>query len=306
MAAPATSEQLEKLRPYFAGEASPTGEVDAYCPMHADNNRSAQINVQRGVWKCHACGAGGRIDQLVECEGYWIPLDGRVLNGNGAARRPHSNGKPEPMPTIKDLRRWHESLMSDEDGAGTRIHRLRGLTRPTAVKFMLGWDGKRRVYTIPVRSTRGKLWNVRRWTPDSKNGGKKIWGIKGHNDPRLFPAAALIPWDVPIIICGGEWDALTTIQEGFCAITRTGAEHVWNKAWNEYFANREVYLCHDMDETGRIANGKIRKELEPIATSVRTIQLPYPYRMKHGNDLNDFWLDGGTPYKFQQLMKAAA
>src|SRR5689334_7711220 len=84
LAAPATQEQLEKLRPYFAtGEASPTGEVDIYCPMHEDGNRSAQLNPEKGVWYCMAGCGGGTVDQLIEAEGYWVPMDGRKLNGNG-------------------------------------------------------------------------------------------------------------------------------------------------------------------------------------------------------------------------------
>lgn len=305
MAAPATVEQLERLRPYFVGEASPTGEVDIYCPMHDDGNRSAQLNPEKGVWCCHACSAAGTIDQLVESEGYWVPMAGRTLNGytpsNGNGYRP-----PEPLPAVKDLRRWHEALMADEDEAGTRIHRLRGLLKTTAIRFGIGWDGQRRVYTIPVRSPKGALWNVRRYTPDAPEGRRKIWGVRGSNAPRLFPAVALIPWDKPIIVCGGEWDALTTLQEGFRAITRTAAEHVWNSEWNDYFANRDVYLCHDMDEMGSLANTKVRKELEPHANFVKAIELPYPQAMKHGNDLNDFWLDGGTPASFEELMRYAS
>lgn len=303
MAAPITEEQLGRLRPYFAGEVSPTGEMDMYCPMHLDENRSAQINFDKGVWKCHGCRAGGTVDSLVSYEGYWLTMTGRKLNGNGRARS-NGNGLPEPLPTVKELRRWHESLLADEDGAGTRIHRLRGLKRTTAIKYGLGWDGKRRVYAIPVKSVRGKLWNVRRYSPD--NTDKKIWGIKGSNAPRLFPAVALIPWDKPIIICGGEWDSLTTLQNGITAITRTGAEYVWNPAWNVYFANRPVYLCHDMDEMGKIANTRLRKELEPIAASTAVIELPYKYKMKHGHDLNDFWRDGYTSDDLRDLMEEAA
>jgi len=295
---------MGKLRPYFAGEASPSGEYDMYCPMHKDSNRSAQLNPQKGVWYCNAGCGGGTVAQLVEAEGYWIPMDGRSLNGYHLKEN-NGHRPPESLPTITELRRWHEALMADEDDSGTQIHRLRGLERSTAIRYGLGWDGKRRVYTIPVRSARGSLWNVRRYTPHAPEGRRKIWGIRGHNAPRLFPAAALIPYDLPIIICGGEWDALITLQNGFICVTRTAAEHVWKPEWNDYFSNRDVYLCHDMDEMGRIANGRVKKELEPVANFVKVIQLPYPFQAKHGNDLNDFWLDGGTPARFQEMMRYA-
>jgi hypothetical protein len=304
LAAPATEEQLERLRPYFAGEASPaTGEIDMYCPMHADNNRSAQLNPRKGVWYCMAGCGGGTVAQLVESEGYWEPMEGRQLNGN------HANGSvrkaPQPLPTTLDIRRWHEALMDDEDDSGSQLHRRRGIKRSIAIRFKLGWDGKRRVYTIPVFSARGRLWNVRRYNPDVPEGRRKIWGIRGHNAPRLFPALALVPYDEPIIVCGGEWDALITIQNGFRCVTRTAAEHVWKSEWNEYFANRVVYGCHDCDDMGDIANGKLRKEIEPIAAEYRTIQLPYPHTVKHGMDLTDFWIDGGKPNQFRKLLSEA-
>lgn len=307
MAKPATASQLERLRPYFAGEASPAGEVDTYCPLHPDENRSAQVNVRKGVWFCNAGCGGGTIAQLIENENYWVPINGRRGPNikNGVVDMPQ-NGKSAESASMNEIRRWNEALMSDEDGSGEALQRSKGISRAIAIRFELGWDGKRRVYTIPVRSLRGKIWNVRRYSLLNQHSDRrKIWGLRGRNFPRLFPTSSLVPWDEPIIICEGEWDALLTIQNGFRAITRTGAAHVWKREWNQYFANRDIFICHDRDHTGRLGDKKVRKALEPIASSVRQIILPYPYQLKHGFDISDFWQDNHKPVEFEELMEEA-
>lgn len=309
MALPATASQLDELRPYFAGEASPSGEVDTYCPVHPDENRSAQTNIKKGVFFCNACGAGMTINRLVEEREYWFPINGR--NGAGRSKVDVSDldmkaSEDAETVTWAEIHRWHNSLMKDEDGSGTALHNSKGISRNIAIRFDLGWDGKRRVFTIPIRSLRGKLWNVRRYSLSNQDADRrKIWGLRGRNEPRLFPASALVPWDEPIIICEGEWDALLTIQNGFRAITRTGTADAWRKSWNQYFANRDVFICHDRDRKGTAGNKRVRQELKNIASSVRQIVLPYPYKAKHGFDLGDFWLDDNPKYRFEELMEEA-
>jgi len=35
------------------------GQVYAFCPLHNDNRQSLSINLEKGLWKCHAgCGQG--------------------------------------------------------------------------------------------------------------------------------------------------------------------------------------------------------------------------------------------------------
>jgi 5S rRNA maturation endonuclease (ribonuclease M5) len=133
---------------------------------------------------------------------------------------------------------------------------------------------------------------------------RKIWGLRGHNKPRLYPAIVLKA-PGPIIIVEGEWDALLTIQNGFAAITRTSTADCWLPAWDHYFEGREVYLCHDLDHKGSKANRKIYKALKNVATSIQTIKLPMVYRPKNGFDLTDYWLDNHKPWEFKLLMKQA-
>lgn len=305
MAQPVTAEQLEKLRPYLCGQASPAGEVDTYCPLHQDGKRSAQVNLKKGLFYCNAGCGGLTVRQLVEAEGYWLPPH---RNGAEPFREGVSQTKdedPEQISLLK-IRRWHKALMADEDDAGSLLQRVRGIDRPTMERFELGWDGLRRVFTIPIRSARGKVWNVRRYDPKvpADSDRRKIWGLRGHNDPKLFPAI-MAKEPGPIVICEGEWDALMTIQNGFAAITRTGAAHVWKAKWSKYFVGRTVYLCHDCDTMGELANKKVAQVLRPVASRVLIVNLPYEYTPKHGMDLTDYWIDGHTPFQFKGLLAEA-
>ena len=54
---------LPKVIPYFHSQAillKGTGNWrDAICPFHADTNPSLRINIEKGAYRCMACGARG-------------------------------------------------------------------------------------------------------------------------------------------------------------------------------------------------------------------------------------------------------
>lgn len=295
-----TEAQLEKLRPYVAGQQSSTGEVYIYCMFHNDGRASGQLNMKKGFWYCHAGCGGGTVKQAIEDEEYWVPMEGRKLLA------PSEGGKAQPAPMVESIsnslvRRWHRDLLENSLNSRERLESRRGISRGTIERFQLGYDSERRLYTIPVRSARGKLWNVRRYDITPIPGRRKIWGLTGRNQPRLYPARVLRNAET-IIICEGEWDALLTIQNGFAAITRTGAAKVWAHNWTQYFADREVYVCHDRDKSGEQANKRISAAIKAVAAKVSIITLPYPFQEKNGKDLTDFWLDGASPDDLRALM----
>lgn len=184
------------------------------------------------------------------------------------------------------------------------LKRRRGLTNETLYQYDIGWDSAQTAYTIPVRDVDGELVNVRRYQLDPPDGRRKIWGVTGMNEPRLYPMSVFDTNPRSVVVCEGEWDALLTIQNGFPAVTRTGAANVWKAEWGEHFRDRIVYLCHDMDKKGQTANRKLVRLLEPVARDVRVLHLPYDLEEKHGKDLTDFWMDHDRDF-FKRLVKEA-
>lgn len=299
---------MKLLEPYFAGEEpSIRGEdkhreLDMYCPLHEDNKRSATLDLDKGLWYCHAGCGGGTVQQLISQKDEWVPPrrgGGHSRNGNGA-----SNGQPAEQVTEGKVRGWASNLISDSDRLEELMSR-RGLDEDTIESYEIGWDSSARAYTIPIRDTDGTILNVRRYQFDPPDERRKIWSVKGMGSPaRLYPVDQLEEDTEEIVVCEGEWDALLTIQQGFTAITRTAAAGVWDAEWGTYFQGKRVYLIHDMDDAGQDANKKIARMLEKVC-DVRVVRLPYPVEKKHGKDLSDYWLEGHSPRDFRRLLDEA-
>jgi len=268
-----------------------------YCPLHHDTNRSASLNVYGGVWFCQAGCGGGPVTELIKIRDSWVsPNPGAVRNGY------HPRGRNGAMETVTEamVAAWAQNLLDNKDALDD-ITARRGLTAETLQRYEIGWRRDRKVYTIPVRGQDGELANVRFYTPTPKEGRRKMWGLRGRNEPRLYPIDQL-EHDT-IVICEGEFDALITIQSGFPAITRTAAAKVWHPSWNALFAGKRVYLCHDSDAAGVGGNRLVGHHLGR-GSDCFVVSLPYPVLDKHGQDLTDFWLEHDKE-EFEALLREA-
>lgn len=311
---PVKKSQLRLLRPYLVGERpserSGDGregtelEWDMYCPLHNDTKRSAQLNVTKGVWYCHAGCGGGSVRSLIDRKDDWIPPRSPE-SGRIRLDRP-LKGDERPAEEITDAKiaGWAEALMSNEAALDDLIT-SRGIHTTTVREFEIGWDRDRNAYTIPVRDLDGGIVGLRRYQIRPPKGRRKIWGVQGMNSPRLYPIKTLT-YGEEIIVCEGELDALITTQYGFPSVTRTAAAKVWRGEWNKLFKGKIVYVCHDCDETGQDANRRVARSLRKVAADVRIIRLPYPITEKHGKDLTDWWLEHDSDIdEFKRLLEEA-
>ena len=78
----------------------------------------------------------------------------------------------------------------------------------------------------------------------------------------------IVPFDIwkndmnNTIICEGEKDMLVARSFGFNAITLTGgSQSGLQKEYLEYFKGRNVYICYDNDDAGKIGSRKLYKDL---------------------------------------------
>lgn len=298
-------EQL--LAPYIAGERPrENGDVDAHCPIHPDARRSAVLNFEDGVWWCAHPGGGGTLDDLLSNRDQWVdPPKGASRNGRVKVK---TSREPKALPSEATIEGWRRALMSDpvvlDDLKATR-----GVWTKTADYFELGWDKGEQAYTIPVRDPAGKLLNVRFYQLRPPPGRRKIWGITGHNGAHLYPYSALAKArekGEPIIICEGEGDAWVTNQHNFRAITKTSSAGAWKAEWAKLFKGLVVYVCHDADTAGQVANRKVARSVARYAAEVRVLRLPYPVKEKGGADLTDWWLDHDADRDaFRRLLEEA-
>jgi hypothetical protein len=273
---------IKVLRPWLEGPgARPNGEWDMHCPLHEDNRRSASLNVLTGEYHCFSCGFGGGVIDIIRVKSKWVEPGKASNNGSGYSQR----HQQQEIVTHAMIEGWHSFLLSDDTTLDDLVTK-RGIHTKTVADFKIGYDQDKRVYTIPVFGPDGEIWNVRRYNMYAPDDRRKIWSVAGMRSTELFPISQL-EYD-RIVIGEGEWDIIVTIQNGFPAITRTGAADVWKGEWNELFKDKLVYLAHDADEKGQLANRKVARMLQRIA-DIRLLRLPFKIVKKHGEDLTDYW-----------------
>jgi P4 family phage/plasmid primase-like protien len=291
----------DALRPYLVGEGpKPDGEWDMFCPLHEDSTRSARFNYIDGIWVCFKGCGHGSVKDLLKRQSEFVPRS--AVSASLYKHQSSSNGRVERL-SEKRVRQWAAELLKSESRL-EEFQDLRGIWRKTIVDFEIGWDERRRAYTIPIRDQHGKLVNIRRYQPKPSPGRRKIWSVTGHGQPRLYPLASL--QSNVIIICEGELDALITSQNGYPAMTRTASAVTWRTDWSELFKDKLVYVCHDCDKAGSEADRKVLDSLTGIAREVRTLRLPYDRTEKHGKDLTDWWMEhDGDREAFERLMTGA-
>ena len=275
-----TTKQVEKLKNFLVGQRpSESGEWYMRCPFHNDGTRSASLNMETGQWYCHACAIGGTVKQLMELDNDDSP--------DAPFEYDEDDSKPAAI-SYGSVLGYSSSLMANKK-ALSKLMRRRNLELEILESMAIGWDEGQSAYTIPVFGLDDAILNVRRYQLDPADDRRKIWSVKGYGSPDLYPMEQLE--HETLVVCEGEWDALATIQAGIPAVTRTGAAKVWKSKWNHWFADKTVYVIHDMDDAGQQGNRLVYNDLRDVAAACHIIKLPYEVTEKHGKDLSDYWED---------------
>lgn len=282
-----------------------------HCPLHEDANRSSSLNFEKDLWYCQVCDIGMSAEELVSkmrsdpSAVVPPPAPGQASRGGGYGGRKRADGPSAQLPDNGTVAGWHSAFMSNRKLL-KKFQRKRGLSVETLRRFEIGYDERSKAITIPVRDVDGVLINVRRYQMDPTDGRRKIWSVRGHGEHALYPVEIFDEEPEEVLVCEGEWDALLAIQNGFAAITRTGTADAWKSSWNSKFKDKDVWICHDMDEKGQTANGKLARELRGFARETTIVKLPYEVAIKHGKDLTDFFhLDKNDAEDFMLLLDEA-
>ena len=115
---------------------------------------------------------------------------------------------------------------------------------------------------------------------------------KGAKLPYRLPELHAAPVGTTIYFCEGEKDADNIAKLGFVATTASeGARAKWEPALTPWFKDRHVVILPHADVPGREHGQKVARALQPVAASVRVVDL-YPDRTD-GSDVSD-WLKSDT------------
>lgn len=282
-----------------------------HCPLHNDQNASASVNFDKGVYHCNgaSCGGGGTIDSLI------YALDQRDDAGIGVAaydpfisnnvthiaearsKRQEESSKPKAELSEARVKAWHDRLRADRARMAYLLEK-RGLTKEVISSFAIGFEQPAQRYTIPVRDAEGRLVNVRRYKPDAPL-SEKLWNLTGYGSPpQLFPIQQLTMGDL-VLVVEGEMDALSCITHGFHAVSGTGGALRWDPSWGKLFAGKDVVVCFDNDKEGRLGAKKALTNIKPHAHSVCILE---PLLPQEKSDITDWFLQGGTAEQLRTLI----
>lgn len=226
-------------------EAVRTGrgvEVPFVCDVHDDHSPSASVNLEKGVWTCYACGAGGRVGS-----GSVTAKMTRAISAMTEDTTPHV---------------FDEALLDLYDAAGPSEYWAGRYGPSVARAFRCGTDPVTGAATYPMRAPNGALWGlVRRSTPKMLADGKPkylypsgvscgrtlfnyrfgmfrtVVVVEGAGDVMAFHAAG-----VPnkMLVVGAYGAGLNAPQVGLV----------------EKLSPQRVVLAFDNDEAGFVAGGR--------------------------------------------------
>jgi hypothetical protein len=172
---------------------------------------------------------------------------------------------------------------------------------PTVVKYVYRLaDG---APYLQVHRTAAKDFLQYHWDGEKWISGKP----RGPKVPYMLPQLTAGAPATPIYIVEGEKDADNLAKIGFVATCNSegadnGGGNKWTPDLNQYFKDRDVYIIPDNDAQGRTHAQHVARNLDPVAKSVRIVELP---NLPLKGDVSA-WLKSDTAgAKLSKLAKAA-
>lgn len=259
---------------------NPDDEVKVLSPFVDEKIPSLSINLKTGEWYsfCESDRRGGT--SIVT---FQAALDEST---NQAAARLLFHRYIHPIVSEKLIHKWQVKLAKTSDAMGYLKHRR--ISLKTIKEHKLGWNGVR--FTLPVFNEFGLCVNVRLYDPLAKKIASKMINYTSPKEKRsygspitLYPMQLLGQSTKNVIICEGEWDALSLISLGMTAITSTGGASTWRKDFNQHLQGINVTVAYDNDKPGLLAGKKLALQLSRDVLSLRRVIVPH----KFGKDVND-------------------
>ena len=270
---------------------SGSNTVKVICPFHDDSSPSMIFWLDSSLFECKACGAKGDIaDYLAKLVGKPRADLTLLLQKKYGLIGKQSAIAPQIIETAA-------AAIWDND---TFLHalRLRGLTDDTIRERRIGFYKGR--ISIPVKDRTNSIFvNIRRYLPsgiEGSTGANKMKNLRGRGGKlQIYPYDQLEYGR--ILLCGGELKALAAAQElnkhGIGCIAVTGGEGEWDDSFNLLLANKQLYVCFDIDAAGQRATTKICRRLFTVVKAVHTVLLPLNITDFPTGDINDYYQTGG-------------
>lgn len=221
-------------------------EKKAKCPFHEDGNPSFGVNVETGLWHCHACKVGGDVISLLA-----------KFAGKDA-----SQYLREAAESQNDLKTPWRAVSAPKKG------------NPVNQKIV-------KIY--PYHDSLGReVYQVVRLEPKSfrqrhpGENGDWVWNMD--RVQRVLYRLPDIIQAQEVWVVEGEKDADTLVDLGFCATCNVGGAGKWLDSYTESLADKDVVLCGDNDKPGEEHVNKVMDSLAGKVKSLRRVRLPLDFK----------------------------
>jgi len=280
-------------------------EVSACCPCHADETASFNFNTTSGLYICFntSCklGSGGNMAKFLS-----IIEDIPVIEASDRIKKETKALEPPP-PKKRKVPKTTKAFPYTQEDVDQRIAGL--INHPERIQYLMdntfwtldimkkyeiGYDAQTKRYWIPIKE-HGVLVNIRKYAP---NGDPKMIQVTGHSEIRLYPYENLEERE--IVIMEGEKDCILANQHGFNAVTITGGAGTFKPEWKDIFRDKDIVICYDIDEAGKVGARKIEQILLGVSRSIRVVDLPI--EEPDNADYTDWIMQGATPIDFRALI----
>ncbi|MEO0132631.1 MAG: CHC2 zinc finger domain-containing protein [candidate division WOR-3 bacterium] len=226
------------------------------CIFHDDTHPSLSINIEKGLFYCHACRIGGDINDFL-----------RLVSD-----------KKRTDILYEEVERFHAALVENKKLIDF-LANAKKITFKVVKERKLGYDELTGRYVIPVYDIQGELVGIRKYKPYSHTQKIIQYGEKFY----CYPADVLIKEGDSLVFAEGEMDCLALLSGGVDAISLLPPSAVNNVEFiAEYLKNKMCIVVYDSDTTGKRLANELVAQLKLYAKSVAVVSL-LPYK-----DVGDF------------------
>lgn len=225
------------------------------CIFHDDTSPSLSINIEKGLFYCHACHVGGDVNDFL-----------RLVSNQSKLHLIES-----------DVERFHHILLHDEKMLDF-LRKTRNITKETVIQRKIGYDNLTGRFVIPIYDIDGNILGIRKYKPYSLTNKIIQYGDKYY----CYPADVLLNSDV-IVFTEGEMDCLALLSHDINAITLLPPSAVDNVDFiQEHLKDKIAIIMYDSDNTGKKMAIELSYKLRNFTNKIKIVELS-PYK-----DVNDY------------------
>lgn len=225
------------------------------CIFHDDTNPSLSINIEKGLFYCHACRIGGDINDFLSMVGE----------------------KSSVSYIESDVEKFHEQLMNSPKLVNFLIN-TRKLSIEVIKERKIGYDDLTGRYTIPVTDAEGKIVGLRKYKQYATANK-----IISYGESFLCYPFDVLAKNETIVITEGELDCLALNSHKIPSITLLPPAAINNvDGLVEYLKDKIVIIVYDSDSTGRKLSIDLTRKIIAFNDKVKRVDLS-PYK-----DVTDF------------------